>query len=139
MSIFSSTSTVVDLINYLQRNLSEIQCCEDPDYLVMVSGLDSTIDLQMSLIWFAPESPRWLISKNRDTEALKTLAQLWCLWHENNKIKKKRKKREGGGERMTHRHYSEFVCQSCVQAHLCHAAAVNTDKYSFLDSDTYTW
>jgi len=28
----------------------------------------------MALIWFGPESPRWLISKNRNKEALKTLA-----------------------------------------------------------------
>lgn len=30
--------------------------------------------LQVALIWFGPESPRWLISKNRNAEALKILA-----------------------------------------------------------------
>ncbi|KAJ3491276.1 hypothetical protein NLJ89_g11353 [Agrocybe chaxingu] len=30
--------------------------------------------IQVSLIWFAPESPRWLINKGRHAQALKTLA-----------------------------------------------------------------
>jgi len=30
--------------------------------------------LQVVLIWFAPESPRWLISKGKEAQALKTLA-----------------------------------------------------------------
>jgi hypothetical protein len=31
--------------------------------------------LQLSTIWFLPESPRWLISNDRDTDALAALAQ----------------------------------------------------------------
>ncbi|KAG9037291.1 hypothetical protein FRB95_006234 [Tulasnella sp. JGI-2019a] len=30
--------------------------------------------LQLSLMWFCPESPRWLINKGRDADALRTLA-----------------------------------------------------------------
>ena len=37
-----------------------------------MQGLPSVI--QMALIYFAPESPRWLISKGRDEEAIKILA-----------------------------------------------------------------
>ncbi|KDQ55623.1 hypothetical protein JAAARDRAFT_195461 [Jaapia argillacea MUCL 33604] len=37
-----------------------------------IQGLPSVI--QIVLIWFAPESPRWLVSKGREQEALKTLA-----------------------------------------------------------------
>jgi sugar porter (SP) family MFS transporter len=38
----------------------------------LLQGLPSI--LQLMLVWFAPESPRWLISKGREDEALKTLA-----------------------------------------------------------------
>lgn len=38
----------------------------------VLQGLPSV--LQVLLIFFIPESPRWLISKGRNTQALKTLA-----------------------------------------------------------------
>ncbi|KAF9010057.1 general substrate transporter [Cyathus striatus] len=37
-----------------------------------IQALPSVI--QVCLIWFAPESPRWLVSKGRDAQALQTLA-----------------------------------------------------------------
>ncbi|RDB15613.1 Lactose permease [Hypsizygus marmoreus] len=37
-----------------------------------LQGLPSV--LQVLLIWFIPESPRWLVSKGKDVQALKTLA-----------------------------------------------------------------
>ncbi|EGO00445.1 hypothetical protein SERLA73DRAFT_107562 [Serpula lacrymans var. lacrymans S7.3] len=37
-----------------------------------IQGFPSVI--QICLIWFVPESPRWLISKGREAQALKTLA-----------------------------------------------------------------
>ena len=37
-----------------------------------LQGLPSA--LQLALLWFGPESPRWLVSKGRDTEALHLLA-----------------------------------------------------------------
>ncbi|KAG6897286.1 hypothetical protein C0992_002826 [Termitomyces sp. T32_za158] len=37
-----------------------------------LQGLPSVI--QICLIWFCPESPRWLVSKGKDAQALKTLA-----------------------------------------------------------------
>jgi len=37
-----------------------------------LQGLPSV--LQIFLVWFVPESPRWLISKGRDEQALRTLA-----------------------------------------------------------------
>ncbi|KAG8902195.1 hypothetical protein FRB99_004777 [Tulasnella sp. 403] len=38
----------------------------------VLQGIPSV--LQLGLMWFCPESPRWLISKGRDAQALKTLA-----------------------------------------------------------------
>ena len=38
----------------------------------LLQGLPSAI--QLILVWFAPESPRFLISKGRDVQALRTLA-----------------------------------------------------------------
>ncbi|KAL5519868.1 hypothetical protein ACEPAG_1528 [Sanghuangporus baumii] len=38
----------------------------------LVQGIPSAA--QVLLLWFAPESPRWLVCKGRETQALKTLA-----------------------------------------------------------------
>ena len=38
----------------------------------LLQGLPAV--LQVFLVWFAPESPRWLVSRGREEEALKTLA-----------------------------------------------------------------
>ncbi|KAH8113763.1 hexose transporter [Phellopilus nigrolimitatus] len=38
----------------------------------LLQGLPSM--LQVCLVWFAPESPRWLVANGRDVQALKTLA-----------------------------------------------------------------
>lgn len=45
----------------------------------ILQGLPSV--LQVGLIWFVPESPRWLVSKGRDAQALKVLA----YYHANGK------------------------------------------------------
>lgn len=37
-----------------------------------IQGLPAV--LQVLMIWFCPESPRWLVSKGKDAQALKTLA-----------------------------------------------------------------
>ena len=38
----------------------------------LLQGLPAV--LQVSLVWFAPESPRWLVSKGREVQALRILA-----------------------------------------------------------------
>ncbi|KAF9530275.1 hexose transporter [Crepidotus variabilis] len=50
----------------------------------VLQGLPSV--LQVVLIWFAPESPRWLVSKGRDEQALKTLAHYHADGNENDPL-----------------------------------------------------
>lgn len=38
----------------------------------ILQGLPAMV--QICLVWFMPESPRWLVSKGRDAQALQTLA-----------------------------------------------------------------
>lgn len=40
--------------------------------------------VQLIFVWFLPESPRWMISKDRNDEALKTLAKWHANGNENN-------------------------------------------------------
>jgi hypothetical protein len=49
-----------------------------------LQGLPSV--LQVFLIWFVPESPRWLVSKGRETQALKTLAYYHADGDENDPL-----------------------------------------------------
>lgn len=50
----------------------------------LLQGLPSI--LQVVLVWFAPESPRWLISKGREAQALRTLAYYHADGDENHPL-----------------------------------------------------
>jgi len=74
-------SIVAAWLTYGTNNLNGAWAWRTPS---MVQALPSL--LQISMIWFVPESPRWLISKGRNEKALDILAKYHGHGDENDEV-----------------------------------------------------